>query len=153
MGNIKYEFEEPVVLGVDFSCQSINEVSKVRVDFGRIKELMIALNYKSEKAFADTIGVNQRTFNAQSRGVNNVTLDVVLSILQTFGNVSAEWLLSGKGDMFKGDGMSVAQMDRIQNLKDEINSKDKEILKLRKEKERCFETIISLVQMLRDKDK
>lgn len=65
----------------------------------RIKQL-IDCKAKSVREFASMVNVKQVTLNQQISGTRSVSLDVVMSILNSFENISAEWLLRGKGDMF-----------------------------------------------------
>lgn len=54
----------------------------------------------SETQFAKQIGANQKTINQQLKGERSLSLDTVISILSTFEDISAEWLLRGQGEMF-----------------------------------------------------
>lgn len=49
----------------------------------------------SETQFAKQIGANQKTINQQLKGERSLSLDTVLLIINTFEDVSAEWLLRG----------------------------------------------------------
>ena len=64
----------------------------------RIKEL-IDYSGLSARAFAIKCGLKDNTFSNQLNGVREVSLNTVTSILLTFENISAEWLLRGKGEM------------------------------------------------------
>lgn len=66
----------------------------------RIKTL-IAAKAKSVREFAELIGVKQVTLNQQLVGDRKLSLDIISSILNSFENISAEWLLRGAGDMYK----------------------------------------------------
>lgn len=55
----------------------------------------------SENQFAKLIGVNQRTINQQLKKERSLSLDTILSVLSSFGDISAEWLLRGEGEMYK----------------------------------------------------
>ena len=43
--------------------------------------------------------VNQKTLNSHINGETAVSLSTILLILEAFPNLSAEWLLRGKGEM------------------------------------------------------
>lgn len=56
---------------------------------------------KSVREFAESIGVKQVTLNQQLNGDRKLSLDIVLSVLNSFEDISAEWLLRGEGEMYK----------------------------------------------------
>ena len=66
----------------------------------RIKAIMNHYNL-SVNAFSTKIGANQVTINQQMNGDRKVSLDTILKIVNSFDLVSAQWLLTGKGEMFK----------------------------------------------------
>lgn len=111
----------------------------------RIKEI-INLKSRSVRDFALTIGVKPITVNQQITGSRSISLDVTSAILNSFEDISAEWLLRGKGEMFlkpESDPTSikeaisnrekilintiVMQQDIINKLKEKINSPEVEI--------------------------
>ena len=55
----------------------------------------------SVNAFALKIGSNQVTINQQVNGDRKVSLDTVLKIVNSFDLISAQWLLTGKGEMLR----------------------------------------------------
>lgn len=64
----------------------------------RFKELISAKS-ASVLDFSRLIGVAQTTLNSQSSSTKGVSSNVILLTLDTFPDVSAEWLLRGKGEM------------------------------------------------------
>ena len=82
---------------------SFDDINKIVSDMveriNKIKEEKA----KSERDFALKIGSNQNTLNQYVLGKRNVSLDVVLKILDTFPDISSAWLLFGKGEMHKSD--------------------------------------------------
>ena len=70
----------------------------------------------SEREFANYIGINPKTFNQQFKGERSLSLDVVIGILSSFEDISAEWLLRGKGEVLLPNGTS-----KIQSLEAEYN--------------------------------
>lgn len=102
----------------------------------------------SVRAFAISIGMLQETLNKQlkidGRGVSTRTL---VLILNTYPDLSAEWLLRGEGEMEKGSEWKVTQFvpvhdtelvdalkDHIATLKGENERMRKEIEEYRREK-------------------
>ena len=61
---------------------------------------MIDCKSKSVREFANMINVKQVTLNQQIAGSRSLSLDVVSAILNSFEDISAEWLLRGVGEMF-----------------------------------------------------
>lgn len=66
-------------------CQRVNEF----IDFKQL----------SVNSLSKAINVAQTTLNSQLRGNASLSIIVVERILSTYPEVSAEWLLRGKGDM------------------------------------------------------
>lgn len=64
----------------------------------RFKELISAKS-ASVLDFIRLIGVAQTTLNSQLSSTKGVSSNVILLTLDTFPDVSAEWLLRGKGEM------------------------------------------------------
>lgn len=87
----------------------------------RIKEL-IAYTGLSDRAFALKCGLKQNTFSRQLNGLNEVSTQTALSILSTFPEISAEWLLRGTGEMLLTSEQPTAsnENDRLIKLIDTI---------------------------------
>ncbi len=66
----------------------------------RIREFLIAEN-KSSAQFAEEIGVQPSGISHILSGRNNPSLDFVIKMLERYRNVSSDWLLFGKGPMYK----------------------------------------------------
>jgi transcriptional regulator with XRE-family HTH domain len=103
----------------------------------RLLEFLRAEN-KSSAQLADEIGVQPSGISHILSGRNNPSLDFVLKMLEKYKHLSSDWLLFGKGSMYKGIQM--------QNLFDEIplessindpkslnNEDDKSVLGFQKE--------------------
>lgn len=64
----------------------------------------------SVTALGKLIGVHPSTLNRQFNGESAMTLSTIDAFLQYFGDVSAEWLLRGDGEMMKGlESVTVGQ--------------------------------------------
>jgi len=99
--------------------------------------LLIKNKAKSVREFAAMIGVQQNTLNQQLIGSRKVSLETISAILSSFDDISAEWLLRGKGNMYNtensipdiktGDMQSVYETvvrdkdEQIEKMKAEIN--------------------------------
>ena len=62
--------------------------------------LVVDKSKMSQTAFADAINVVQVTLNRQLKGQRGISLETITSILQHQKDLSAEWLLRGKGSMY-----------------------------------------------------
>lgn len=95
----------------------------------RIKEV-IALSGLSDRAFAIKCGIKQNTLSRQLGGVSEVSASTINAILDNYQEISAEWLLRGKGSMLLQKEETEPGMDKLKsivytiaNLQDEINEK------------------------------
>lgn len=66
----------------------------------RIQKIMDAKEL-SVSTFADEIGVKRPTMTHTMSGRNNPSLDIISKILERFQEVNSDWLLFGKGSMYK----------------------------------------------------
>ena len=81
----------------------------------RILKLIETKTYGNESDFALNIGIKQQTLNNYTNGKRPVKLDTVLAILHTYSDVSAEWLLRGKGEMVLSDNLPPILGDESEN--------------------------------------
>lgn len=70
----------------------------------RLKEV-IAAKSSSILDFSNKIGVPQTTLNNQIKSPRGVSVSVILLTLDTFPDISAEWLLRGKGEMLLSENL------------------------------------------------
>ena len=86
----------------------------------RIKEI-IAYYSLSNRSFAIKCGLKDNTFINQLNGVREVSLNTINAILLSFEDISAEWLLRGKGQMLLSEVNNDAQnIERVTRLADTI---------------------------------
>lgn len=64
----------------------------------RFKSVITAYS-KSPTDFCKIIGVAQTTLSNQLQSARGISVDVILLTLSAFPEISAEWLLRGKGEM------------------------------------------------------
>lgn len=105
----------------------INFIVNFMID--RIKEV-IAYSGLSDRAFALKCGIKQNTLSRQLGGVSEVSASTINTILDNYQEISAEWLLRGKGSMLLQKEETEPGMDKLKsivytiaNLQDEINEK------------------------------
>ena len=80
----------------------------------RLKEV-IAAKSSSVLDFSNKIGVPQTTLNNQIKSPRGVSVSVILLTLSTFPDISAEWLLRGKGNMILSDNLPPIVGDESEN--------------------------------------
>lgn len=68
----------------------------------RIKRIMDEKGL-SISAFADEVGVKRPAMTHTLTGRNNPSLDIVTKILETYTDISPDWLMFGKGAMKKAN--------------------------------------------------
>lgn len=96
----------------------------------RIKMIIEAKGY-SPRAFAIAIGFNYSTLNNYLTGRRStIDSELIEKVLTSFDDISAEWLLRGKGDILIQKEETEPGMDKLKsivytiaNLQDEINEK------------------------------
>lgn len=71
----------------------------------RVLKLIETKTYGNEKEFALQVGIKQQTINNYTKGKRTVSLDAIIAILTAYEDVSAEWLLRGKGEMLISDNL------------------------------------------------
>lgn len=71
----------------------------------RVLKLIETKTYGNEKDFAIQIGIKQQTINNYTKGKRTISLDAIIAILTSYEDVSAEWLLRGKGEMLISDNL------------------------------------------------
>ncbi len=97
----------------------------------------------STRAFALKCGMNQPTLDRMLKGINALNLNCVSSILQSFPDVSAEWLMRGVGPMLHSLAVNpdveklntlvdtiTTLVDTITTLQETINAKSEQIATL-----------------------
>lgn len=85
----------------------------------RIKEV-IEYKQMSASKFASVIGVAQTTLSGHLNDQRKINIDVICGIVNSFEDISAEWLLTGKGEM-------------IRNKSGGIDTDNNEIIELREQ--------------------
>lgn len=90
--------------------------SRAKTMVNRISKLIESTGL-NPTSFAAKIGVQQMTLWTQLNGRRKLSLETVRAILDTFPDVSAEWLMRGTGTMTRSND---EQDKRISNLVDVI---------------------------------
>ncbi len=74
----------------------------------------------SPSKFADEIGIQRSSISHILSGRNNPSLEVIQKILTRFSYLNAEWLITGKGEMFKPERHPTI-FDNLINNKEPFN--------------------------------
>lgn len=80
----------------------------------RLKDV-ISTKSSSILDFSNKIGVPQTTLNNQIKSPRGISVSVILLTLNTFPDISAEWLLRGKGEMILSDNLPPILGDESEN--------------------------------------
>ena len=93
------------------------------------EKLLAVIEYSglSQTAFAKKVGSTQANLWRQLNGKRKLSLDSVMAILNSYPELSAEWLMRGTGEMKKGND---AQEKRLDNLVDVISMQQETIRNL-----------------------
>lgn len=92
---------------------------------------LISASKLSVRSFAAMCGVKQQTLSNQINRTRELSLATVSAILTSNEDISAEWLLRGKGEMKLGERVDESKnlermnrlVDTIATLQDTINAK------------------------------
>lgn len=87
----------------------------------RVKEVRNCLHL-TQKEFGDKTGISQGHLTSIESGKRNVTPKSIKVIALTF-NVSEDWLLTGKGEMFNADEKTIAASIASEYGLDETSAK------------------------------
>lgn len=95
----------------------------------RIK-MIIEAKKCSPRAFAKAIEFNYATLSNYLSG-RRTTLDseLIIRILATYDNLSADWLLRGKGNMFNQEEEPECELDKLKNIVYTIDDLQDQIIK------------------------
>jgi Helix-turn-helix. len=82
----------------------------------RILDFLKAEN-KSSSQFAEEIGVQPSGISHIISGRNKPSLDFILKMLEKYPFLSTEWLLFGKGEMYRDQSMQELFMEARDNIR------------------------------------
>ena len=70
----------------------------------RVSQVIKSSGLGSVLSVSKVIGVPQTTLNDCVRGVKNPRVSLLVALIEHFPSISAEWLLTGSGSMYKSEG-------------------------------------------------
>lgn len=129
----------------------------------RITKIIAELYSGNKRAFSNKIGVSAAVIeNIVGKRQSSPSFDITNKILLSLDNISADWLITGKGEMFKcsseggvtlhniGNG-NIASNGNINNIKymqsnDSEKTKELELLLIEKEAE--IKSLKNTIEML-----
>ena len=91
-----------------------NEIMETNVN-QRIMKLFDIYKLSDNQA-AGEFGISQSSISRQKKGDYQVSLALVEAILNKYPEVSAEWLLRGEGDMYKGEGSKAGEAGEAERV-------------------------------------
>lgn len=90
----------------------------------RLIELRKALGFKSQKDFAQVLDMPTRTLQAYEQGTSPIIPSTLIQKLMEKFDISVEWLLFGRGDMFVKNNFIIKNFENSQFLYDRLNDED-----------------------------
>ena len=88
---------------------------------GRIREIILSAGI-TDSAFAKRIGVTQSVIASMFQRGTEPSAKVLTSILLTYEDISAEWLLRGKGQMLLAEVTPDPNIEQMKRLVDTITT-------------------------------
>ena len=88
---------------------------------GRIREIILSAGI-TDSAFAKRIGVTQSVIASMFQRGTEPSAKVLTSILLTYEDISAEWLLRGKGQMILSEVTPDPNIEQMKRLVDTITT-------------------------------
>ncbi len=107
----------------------------------RIVHILSKKNLSASK-FADEIGVQRSGISHIISGRNKPSLDFIQKIIDKYPEISPDWLISGKGNMYRvesGNQINKSLFDEVEEKK-EAKKTDKNSLKSQKKTESATKT-------------
>lgn len=102
----------------------------------RVREFL-TINSISVNSLAKQINVAQATLNPQLRGDRTLAANIVVKILETFPDISAEWLLRGEGEMYRDNSEQKKEISLTNPQDDSVWKAKYEAIK------ECYDTLVS----------
>jgi len=80
------------------------------------KRILEVLNESklNKQDFAARLGISNSTLSHVQSGRNKASLDIVVRLLESFPDISPDWLLFGTGEMKRKEGLGLAFRESIQ---------------------------------------
>lgn len=112
--------------------------------FQRIK-LILEDKQVSVNSLSKLVDVAQTTLNTQLRGERALSANVVAKVLIAFPDVSAEWLLRGKGEMLISEQTTLAKMQDAKGRESDVVEHDSVWKTKYEELEKRYDQLLSVL--------
>lgn len=112
--------------------------------FQRIK-LILEDKQVSVNSLSKLVDVAQTTLNTQLRGERALSANVVAKVLIAFPDVSAEWLLRGKGEMLISEQTTLAKMQDAKGRESDVVEHDSVWKAKYEELEKRYDQLLSIL--------
>ena len=99
----------------------------------------------SVNALSKQINVAQATLNPQLRGDRTLAANIVEKILDAFPDVSAEWLMRGKGEMLISEQITLAKMQDAKGGESDVVEQDSVWKAKYEELEKRYNQLLSIL--------
>jgi len=93
---------------------------KTIIMINRIKQLM-ELKGVSVASFAELLDVNRSSFNHYFSGRSQPSLELIIKILKLYPDISSDWLILGKGELFRNKNAPISIINSTPLQVDENN--------------------------------
>lgn len=116
----------------------------------RIKKVIDEKTNGVERVFAEKIGIKQATLNNYTRCKRDIGLPLIEAIITTYEDISADWLLTGAGNMYKQDlpSFSGNESENELELQSELTKRTIELEECQERLEEAYKTIEDLRYMV-----
>ena len=106
---------------------------------------LIGKTTNSKSSFSQATGISAVILSHISSGRNKVSLTAVEQIIKSFPSVNAEWLILGKGQMFK-DGIDAGASEQLEY---DLNQLELELQRHRKSVDSKIESLKTAISELK----
>lgn len=105
--------------------------------------LIIKEKYLSKRSFSKAIGCTDTAINNILNKRNDPGYKILFGILQTYDNISAEWLLTGKGKMLKETSSLLSDdQQHLFDICEVLKMKNEKLLSVIEEKDLMIKNLI-----------
>lgn len=101
--------------------------------------------YKTPNGLANMLEMIPSTVNRQLKGDQALSSKVIEGVLSVFPDVSAEWLLRGKGEMLISEQMTLAKMQDTKGRESDVVEHDSVWKAKYEELEKRYDQLLSIL--------
>jgi transcriptional regulator with XRE-family HTH domain len=120
-------------------------------------ELLISEKKLSKRAFSRSINCTDTAINNVISGRNEPGFKIIESILQTYDDISPEWLITGKGEMIRSDEQKTHPEPNLAVVSEEVFKSSQrqvdELILMLKQSQRQLDDVIKMYTQLLEREK